>query len=59
MLNSNSEIIGMGEYLYPDGRRYTGEYKDDRIHGQGIQTASDGQVLYEGKWTMGEFINGL
>jgi hypothetical protein len=43
-------------YYYPDGRRYNGEYKDDRPHGQGTETAADGAILYDGQWRVGEFI---
>jgi hypothetical protein len=49
-------LLGHGVYHYPDGRCYSGEYKDDRPNGKGIQTASDGTILYDGQWTMGEFI---
>jgi hypothetical protein len=51
-------LVGPGIYHYPDGRCYTGEYRDDRPHGQGIQTGSDGATLYDGQWTMGEFNSG-
>lgn len=53
----NFLFSGIGEYVYPDGRKYRGEHKNDKLHGNGIQTASDGTVLYEGQWSMGEFIN--
>jgi hypothetical protein len=49
---------GQGTYWYADGRSYSGEYKDDRPNGQGKQTDSDGSVLYDGEWNLGEFING-
>jgi hypothetical protein len=49
-------FVGHGVYHYPDGRCYSGEYKDDRPNGKGIQTGSDGTILYDGQWTMGEFI---
>jgi hypothetical protein len=49
---------GQGKYWYADGRCYSGEYKDDRPNGQGKQTDSDGSVLYDGEWNLGEFING-
>lgn len=47
---------GPGTYVYADGRCYKGQYKDDRPHGYGIMTASDGVVLYDGQWELGEFL---
>jgi hypothetical protein len=47
---------GRGVYAYPDGRTYTGEYKDERPHGRGTETAADGSILYDGYWTLGEFV---
>ena len=49
-------LTGKGTYHYPDGRFYTGEYMDDRPHGQGTERSSDGAVLYDGPWALGEFI---
>jgi hypothetical protein len=49
--------VGLGVYNYPDGRCYIGQYKDDRRHGQGSETAADGTVLYSGNWSNGEFID--
>lgn len=31
----------MGVYTWADGRRYEGEYKDDKKHGFGIYTWAD------------------
>jgi len=45
-------------YHYPDGRIYSGAYKDDRPNGHGTQTNADGTILYDGDWGMGEFIGG-
>jgi hypothetical protein len=49
-------IAGRGVYHYPDGRIYSGQYKDDRPNGRGKQTDPDGGVLYDGQWRMGEFL---
>jgi hypothetical protein len=40
---------GVGVYLWSDGRRYTGEYKDDKKHGYGEYSWADGRV-YSGCW---------
>lgn len=50
------DLTGKGTYHYPDGRFYTGEYLDDRPHGQGTERSSVGEVLYDGQWALGEFI---
>ena len=48
---------GTGEYHYPDGRVYKGHYKDDRPDGYGVLSGGDGQVIYDGNWELGEFLN--
>lgn len=50
-------LVGLGVYNYPDGRCYTGQYRDDRRHGVGSETAADGTILYSGNWSNGEFID--
>jgi len=32
-----------GAITHPDGRRYTGEFKDGKMHGKGEFTYSDGR----------------
>lgn len=44
---------GMGIYLWADGRKYEGEYKDDKKHGFGIYTWADHR-RYEGMWFKGK-----
>ena len=34
---------GQGVYSWADGRKYEGEYKDDKKHGYGIYTYPDGR----------------
>lgn len=29
---------GKGSFIWPDGRSYKGDYKDDKKHGQGLFT---------------------
>ena len=44
---------GVGVYTWQDGRKYEGEYKDDKKHGFGIYIWSDGRV-YRGNWYKGK-----
>jgi hypothetical protein len=43
---------GYGEYNYPDGKKYKGEWKEGRYHGQGTYTLPNGSKY------VGEFKNG-
>ncbi|MDP7606329.1 MAG: MORN motif precursor, partial [SAR324 cluster bacterium] len=40
-------------YLWENGTKYMGEWKDGKKHGQGTKTWSDGE--YVGKWKNGEY----
>ena len=44
---------GHGFYVWNDGRKYEGQYKDDKKHGFGIYTWADGRC-YEGYWWKGK-----
>ena len=44
---------GRGTYKWPDGRKYEGEYSDDRKEGYGVYTWPDGRV-YDGQWHAGK-----
>ena len=44
---------GVGIYTWADGRKYTGEYKDDKKHGYGEYSWADGRV-YSGCWAKGK-----
>jgi hypothetical protein len=44
---------GKGVFTWPDGRKYEGEYLNDKKHGFGIFTFKDGRV-YEGEWENGK-----
>ena len=39
----NDQINGKGLISHPDGRTYTGEFKDGKMHGKGELTYSDGR----------------
>ena len=42
-------INGTGIYTWSDGRKYDGEYLDDKKHGVGVFTWPDGKK-YDGGW---------
>jgi hypothetical protein len=44
---------GYGEYNYPNGKTYVGEWKDGKYHGQGI-LSKNGIFIYEGEWKNGK-----
>ena len=49
---------GQGTYVYSDGDKYEGQWKDDKRHGKGTVTyrGQDGNVVekYEGDWYEGK-----
>lgn len=44
---------GQGIFTWPDGRRYEGEYFNDKKHGFGIYTWSNNRQ-YAGQWENGQ-----
>ena len=44
---------GIGLYVWNDGRKYEGEYKDDKKHGYGVYIWADGRQ-YDGYWWKGK-----
>ena len=44
---------GIGVYTWNDGRKYEGEYKDDKKHGYGIYLWADNRK-YMGNWSKGK-----
>lgn len=40
---------GKGVYTWTDGRKYEGEYFNDKKHGYGVYTYSDNRK-FEGEW---------
>ena len=51
--NKGQLVNGQGSYQWPDGRRYEGEYVDDKKEGQGTFYWPDGRK-YEGGWENGK-----
>ena len=49
----NNKIHGKGLYCWSDGRKYEGEYLEDKKHGFGIYTWADGR-RYHGMWKDGK-----
>ena len=41
---------GDGVYLYSDGTKYEGQWKNNERNGLGRQYDEDGKVLHEGVW---------
>ena len=50
---SSGKINGQGTYIFHDGKKYEGEYKDGEYHGQGTFTYPDGSK-YVGEWKDGK-----
>lgn len=44
---------GQGVFSWPDGRRYEGEYLEDKKHGFGIYSWTNGRQ-YAGQWENGQ-----
>lgn len=45
----NNKRQGKGEYTWPDGRKYTGEFENDMKCGFGVLEFADGRK-YVGEW---------
>ena len=52
----DDKFHGQGTYRFADGRSYVGEFKDGKRHGQGTMLDSDGDIINEGRWMNGVFI---
>lgn len=44
---------GKGEFTWPNGNTYVGDWEDDQMHGEGVLTRSDGR-RYEGSFVAGK-----
>ena len=47
---------GQGIYIWPDGDKYVGEFKDDKYDGKGVLFRVDGEIL-SGTWSAGRLID--
>ena len=50
---THNQYVGKGEFVWLDGRRYKGEYIEDRKEGYGVFTWADSRV-YSGQWLAGK-----
>ena len=63
-MSKKEQVISLGNESsegfekFTDGRKYVGEYKDGKRHGQGTYTHHDGRK-YEGEWKDGKVWNGI
>ena len=46
---------GQGTYIYANGNKYVGEWKDGIWHGQGTYTETEGTVM-KGIWKNGKLV---
>lgn len=44
---------GEGTYFYKDGRKYVGQWKDDKEHGSGVLYSYNRNKIYDGQWQNG------
>ena len=47
--SGNSLVSGAGLFVFPDGDRYEGQWRQDRMWGRGTYTTASGRV-FEGYW---------
>lgn len=48
---------GEGEFVWPDGRKYTGLYSKNKKHGKGVFYWTNGKNI-EGTWNDGRLVQG-
>jgi hypothetical protein len=46
---------GEGEFIYKEGSKYKGEWRDNKMEGYGTLYYPNGIVAYEGQWLNDEF----
>lgn len=46
---------GRGKFFYQDGGFYDGNWKDDKMHGEGKLFYNETKLAYEGEWYLDEF----
>ena len=49
-------MSGYGTFVYGDGVEYSGDWQNDKPHGEGILTLGDG-TKYRLVWNMGEKVS--
>ena len=45
----NNKMEGYGVFVWPDGRRYEGDYVDDQMNGRGTLRWKSGMAVLEGE----------
>jgi hypothetical protein len=48
---------GKGTFVFADGRKYEGEFRNDQMHGPGKLFAPDGKLIVDGEWENGQLKN--
>ncbi|MGH9428327.1 MAG: hypothetical protein ACRD2L_18740, partial [Terriglobia bacterium] len=48
----------VGTWLYRDGSKYVGGFRDGKFNGQGTITSPNGSILRSGTWESGNFVGG-
>lgn len=51
-----NRITGKGTLLFPDGRKYVGEFKEETMNGEGTLFYPDGRKQ-TGRFENGEFVS--
>ena len=41
---------GFGEFVFADGIRYVGEYRENEIEGYGVTIQSQDDTIFAGEW---------
>ena len=54
---AGGKFDGEGEYAWPDGAKYVGGWRDNKMHGMGCYTDTD-KVNWKGQFHNGKFYNG-
>ena len=50
-INEKEEPHGRGTMCWKNGRRYEGQWKNGKKHGQGVEYGANGAVDFSGEWT--------
>jgi hypothetical protein len=48
---------GMGTFIWANGDIYTGEWRNNMMHGLGKMVRERGNYVYDGTWINNKFIN--